>query len=357
MTLHILADENLEYYQHFFADIATIDSKAGRKITAQDVADKEILLVRSVTKVNAELLQHSPVKFVGSATIGTDHLDIDYLNQRNITWANASGCNAQAVAEYVIRAIYQLNPQCFEPNHRLSLGIVGLGNVGTRLANLAQALGWQVKGYDPFTQHQHIQQVDFHDILQCDVISIHVPLTKTGDYPTYYLFDEQTFKNMSQHSILINSARGGVIKEQALLADIARTGRKVVLDVFEHEPNINQEIINAVSIVTPHIAGYSLEGKARGTAMIYQALCQHLGKQAEKSMYELLPECDAKLNTELSLAENLKQHLNDIYPIMRDNQNLRNCLKDGQICADDFDALRKHYPLRREWASYGFFIK
>lgn len=352
MSLNFLIDENIEYYQHFFADFGQIRTKSGRKIDVNDVSDTDILLVRSVTKVNAELLKQSRIQFVGSATIGTDHLDIDYLQQKKIAWSNASGCNAQAVAEYVISAIYQLKPDCFDTTHRLSVGIVGLGNVGTRLAKVANALGWQVKGYDPFKQHQDIQQFDFDDILQCDVISIHVPLTKTGAYPTYHLFDEQTFAKMSKQSILINSARGEVVKEQALLQDIAQTGRKVVLDVFEYEPTISQDICDAVSIITPHIAGYSLEGKIRGTAMIYQALCQHLGQDVEKSIDELLPKCDGKFDSTLSLAENLKQHLADIYPIMRDDRNLRNCLKDGQVSADDFDALRKHYPLRREWSAF-----
>lgn len=359
MNLNFLIDENIEHYQHFFADFGQIRTMAGRKIQAQHLNNTDVLLVRSVTQVNAELLSHSPVQFIGSATIGIDHLDTEFFHKKQITWSNASGCNAQAVAEYVITALANIQADCLVERTHFTLGIVGLGNVGSRLARLALQLGWQVQGYDPLVQteihHPNFTQVnDLYDILQSNAISLHVPLTKTGDYPTYHLFNEQTFAKMPKQSILINSARGEVVKEQALLADIERTGRKVVLDVFEHEPTISQDLCDAVSIITPHIAGYSLEGKARGTAMIYQALCQYLGREINKSMYELLPECDAKFNAEFPIAENLKQHLNDIYPIMRDDRNLRNCLKDGQISADDFDALRKHYPLRREWVSYGF---
>lgn len=352
MSFNILADENLEYSEYFFGQV---QSKAGRKITAQDVIDKNVLLVRSVTAVNENLLANSAVQFVGSATIGTDHLDIEYLDKHHITWTNAQGCNAQAVAEYVITALYQVKPDVLD--RPMTLGIVGLGNVGSRLAKLAKLLGWQVKGYDPFKQLAGIDNVDFQTILQCDAISIHVPLTKTGAYPTYHLLNELAFAQMRKDSILINSARGEVVQEQALLKNIAQTGRQVVLDVFEYEPNIQQEIIDAVTLVTPHIAGYSLEGKARGTEMIYRAFCQHFALTAEKSINDLLPSCEQLLNNEQDLNTQLKQHLAQIYPILRDDKNLRQAIKHGKMSADDFDALRKNYPLRREWSAYGFFVK
>lgn len=349
MSMNLLADENLEYCEYFFG---AVESKAGRKITPEDVKNKTALLVRSVTQVNEHLLHGSQVQFVGSATIGTDHLDIDYLQQQGITWTNAQGCNAQAVAEYVITALYQLQSTLLDQS--ITLGIIGLGNVGSRLAKLAKLLGWQVKGYDPFKCLDGIENVSFNDVLQRDVISLHVPLTKTGQYPTYHLLNEQAFAMMNPQAILINSARGEVVQEQALLADIQRTQRQVVLDVFEYEPTISQQVIDAVSLVTPHIAGYSLEGKARGTEMIYQAFCQKFGLSTDKSMTDLLPQCPPLFNPQQSLNQQLKQHLATIYPIVRDDSNLRQALKNGQVNADDFDALRKHYALRREWSAYGF---
>ncbi|MFB2578212.1 4-phosphoerythronate dehydrogenase [Acinetobacter sp. c2-A9] len=351
--MKILVDENLAESEYFFSDFGEIISKAGRKITADDVQDIDALLVRSVTQVDEKLLKNSPVKFVGSATIGTDHLDINYLQNQNITWANAAGCNVQAVAEYVITALYHVKPECLEKD--FSLGIVGLGNVGKRLVRLAQQLGWQVKGYDPFVQCADVQQVDFADVLQCDAVSIHTPLTTVGDYPTYHMFDAKAFAQMPKDTILINSARGAVVSEQALLADIARTGRTVVLDVFEHEPQISQAVLDAVKIVTPHIAGYSLEGKLRGAAMIYQAFCEHFGFEVTKDINSLMPKCDVLFDAKQDIKAQLKQHLKAIYPIGRDDAELRACLKNGVIVGDDFDRLRKNYPLRREWDAYGFY--
>lgn len=353
MQLNFLIDENLEHYHHFFSDFGVLHTKAGRKITAQDVHDKDILLVRSVTPVNASLLDQSPVQFVGSATIGTDHLDLNFLQQRQITWSNAAGCNAQAVAEYVITAIHYIKPMYLNLNQKISLGIIGLGNVGTRLARLGQMLGWDVKGYDPFVQHQHIQQVSWEEVLNCDVISLHVPLTKQGDHATYHLMNQQAFTLMNPKSLLINAARGEVISEQALLQDIAKTGRSVVLDVFEHEPTLSQALLDAVTVVTPHIAGYSLEGKIRGTEMIYQALCQHLGKIAEKDMMALLPTCEQLFDQTRVFNTQLAQYLPQLYNIQHDDQALRACCQNGSIEAEAFDQLRKHYALRREWSAYG----
>lgn len=351
--MKIVADENLAYTEYFFADLAEIQPLPGRTMTAADLAQADALLVRSVTKVNATLLANSSVQFVGSATIGTDHLDIAYLNQQGMTWANAAGCNAQAVAEYVITALLHVRPELLDAGQDFCLGIVGLGNVGKRLAHMAQLLDWRVIGHDPFVQHAAVTQVSFNDVLtQADAISIHVPLTRSGAHPTYHLFDAAALAQLQSHCILINSARGPVVAEAALLADIARTQRTVVLDVFEHEPEISAELLDAVRLVTPHIAGYSLEGKARGTQMIYDAFCKHYGFNADKDFRTQLPEA-APFFTDLDLKHALKQHLMQIYPIAEDDARLRACVHNGKVDQAAFDALRKHYPLRREWAAHG----
>ena len=208
-------------------------------------------------------------------------------------------------------------------------------------------------GHDPFVQQDAIQQVDLNTLLRtADAISLHVPLTKTGSHPTYHLFNAEALAAMKATAILINSARGPVIEEQALLADIEKTQRKVVLDVFEHEPVISEQVLKVVSLVTPHIAGYSLEGKARGTQMIYDAFCKTFQFEAHKSFESQLPVC-AQYFEGQDLKSALQQHLNEIYPIARDDQALRACLKDGMIDQKAFDHLRKTYPLRREWAAHG----
>lgn len=351
--MKIVADENLAFTDYFFSEFADIRHCPGRNLMAQDVQDADALLVRSVTQVNEALLQNSSIKFVGSATIGTDHLDIAVLEQHGIQWSNAAGCNAQAVAEYVITALLHVRPELVDANATFSLGIVGLGNVGTRLAYMAKLLGWRVIGYDPLVQRTQVDQVEFNELLQqADAISIHVPLTQTGLYPTYHLFNTATLAQMQPDAILINSARGPVIEEAALIQDLKATQRTVILDVFEHEPVISAELLDLLTLVTPHIAGYSLEGKARGTQMIYDAFCQTFAFAAHKQFETQLPVCKQFFqNQDLKMV--LKQYLTQIYDIARDDQNLRACVKDGKVDQQAFDHLRKTYPLRREWAAHG----
>lgn len=351
--MKIVADENLAFTEYFFADFGEIQQAAGRTLTHADVKDAEALLVRSVTKVNAELVQDTKLKFVGSATIGTDHLDIAALKQHNIAWSNAAGCNAQAVAEYVISALLYLKPKLLDANDSFTLGIVGLGNVGSRLAVMAKLLGWKVIGHDPFVQREHVQQVEWEELLKtADAISTHVPLTKTGNHPTYHLINAEALAQMKPEAILINSARGPVVEESALIADIQQTQRSVVLDVFEHEPEISEQLLNLITLVTPHIAGYSLEGKARGTQMIYDAFCKTFNHAANKQFETQLPVCEPYFK-DSDLKAVLKQYLTRIYDIARDDANLRGCLKDGKVDQKAFDYLRKTYPLRREWAAHG----
>lgn len=351
--MKIVADENLAFTEYFFADFGEIQQAAGRTLTHADVKDAEALLVRSVTQVNAELVQDTKLKFVGSATIGTDHLDIAALEQCNIAWSNAAGCNAQAVAEYVITALLHLKPELIDANDSFTLGIIGLGNVGSRLAVMAKLLGWKVIGHDPFVQREQIEQVDLNTLLKtADAISTHVPLTKTGNHPTYHLINAEALAQMKPTAILINSARGPVVEESALIVDIQQTQRAVVLDVFEHEPEISEQLLNLIRLVTPHIAGYSLEGKARGTQMIYDAFCSTFHYPATKQFETQLPVCEPYFK-DGDLKAVLKQYLTQIYDIARDDANLRACLKDGKIEQKAFDYLRKTYPLRREWAAHG----
>lgn len=351
--MKIVADENLAFTDYFFAEFGEVEHKAGRTLTHADVAQAKALLVRSVTQVNQALLSDTSLEFVGSATIGTDHLDIVAIEKNKISWSNAAGCNAQAVAEYVITALLQLKPELIDANDHFTLGIIGLGNVGSRLAYMAKLLSWNVIGYDPFVQPDTIQQVDLDTLLStADAISLHVPLTQIGEHPTHHLINAETLAVMKPTAILINSARGPVIEEQALLADIHHTQRKVVLDVFEYEPVISEQVLNAVSLVTPHIAGYSLEGKARGTQMIYEAFCKTFQFEADKTFESQLPVCSQFFEGQ-ALKAALKQHLSEIYPITRDDHALRACLKDGEVDQKAFDHLRKTYPLRREWAAHG----
>ena len=365
--LTIVADSNIASLDEFFNASTlgqnnkrpiNIISVAGRAINADLLAEyqPDVLLIRSVTPVGEPLLSNNnTVQFVGSATIGTDHVDQTYLAARNITFANAAGCSKHSVAQYVLTAILNLRPQYWQKSTPpVTLGIIGLGNIGSTLVEYAHDLGWQVLGYDPLLPASTINNASFEQVLsQSHVISLHVPLTDkkhatnpTGsDYPTRHLIDKEALAAMPADTMLINSARGPVINADDLQADIAHTDRQVVLDVFEHEPEIAANLLSKLAIATAHIAGYTLEGKLRGTQMIYDALCEKLTVAPVQTMHKLLP-----LN--MFLWSELKEHpdrLVKFYDIMADDAALRDKLTDGQIHGTDFDQLRRDYHLRREW--------
>ena len=385
-NLTIVADSNIASLDEFFNPVALgqnteqqvqVIRVAGRDINAQLLADMQpdVLLIRSVTPISESLLaNNNSVKFVGSATIGTDHVDQDYLAARNITFANAAGCSKHSVAQYVVTAILTLRPEYWhqQSTKPLTLGIIGLGNIGSTLVQYASDLGWQVLGYDPLSPASDINNATLEQILhQSDMVSLHVPLTdkketntqviitddvvsdsisnnisnNVSDFPTRHLINAETLALMSPHTMLINTARGPVIDAAALEADIDATERQVVLDVFEHEPQINESLLSKLAIATPHIAGYTLEGKLRGTQIIYDALCEKLAVLPVLSMHQLLP-----LNTYLwtELKEN-PDRLQKFYDIKKDDAALRGKVTQGKVKGADFDQLRRDYHLRREW--------
>jgi erythronate-4-phosphate dehydrogenase len=371
--MHIVADENLSLTEYFFSSFGTVTTYAGRGITSENLVDAEVLLVRSVTKVTPQLLQaatelsasHKRIGFVGSATIGMDHVDVAGLRASGVTVANAAGCNAQAVAEYVVTAILTIQPERAVMTG-FTIGIVGLGNVGQRLSRLAKRLGWRVIGVDPFVVSDDAEQMTLREMLpQADVVSLHVPITKSGKDQTYHLMDDETFALLKPDAMLINSARGAVVEEAALLTDFANARakgieiRSVVLDVFEHEPQISAKLLDDLALATPHIAGYSLEGKAKGTEMIYQAFCQWQGVSPTLTLENMLPTMPQLFDPHKNLIEQLPAILSILYSIHQDDAALRACLRDDAhatesfVNAASFDRLRKEYPLRREWASYG----
>lgn len=382
-ALTIIADHNITHLQDYFNQAVlgvsvNLIGMAGRAITADVLAthQPDALLVRSVTNVDAKLLANNDsVRFVGSATIGTDHVATAYLAKRGITFVNAMGCSKHSVAQYVLTAILTLRPQYW--HKPVTLGIVGMGNIGRTLAQYAVDMGWQVLAYDPFAcvadifgsdkQLAQIKQVDLPQLLaNCDVISLHVPLTHRhqSKYPTCHLIDADALAAMPSDTLLINTARGQVVKEADLLADMVKTKRQVVLDVFEHEPVVSAGLLKQLSIATPHIAGYTLEGKLRGTQMVYEGLVNHFGlsqpnqSNHHQDMANLLPANPLSWQT-------LKQHpdrLPRYYDIMVDHQALLSRITSKippidkasetntlQVSGVDFDALRKNYPLRREW--------
>lgn len=351
--MKIVVDQNIPLANEFFGDLGDVIALPGRDIKPEDIIDTDILLVRSITQVNEELLAGSRVKFVGSCTIGIDHIDTDYLESNNIVWANAPGCNANAVVQYVFSAMALLRPQWQEQR----VGIVGCGNIGSRLYNRLKKLGVDVVVYDPFLSKGRCHDlVSFEELLGADIISCHTPLTHKGEFPTYHLFGEDELSCLASDSLLINSGRGAVIDNNALLAELNRRSLSVVLDVWENEPDIDRQLLDKVNIGTPHIAGYSLEGKERGTFIVYRALNDFLNASFSESIF---PE---SIVTERAVSKQKQAFLsNDITTLSLKTDNLNHLLltcydiqeDDKRLRQDDrFDLLRKHYISRREYSHF-----
>ena len=355
--MKIFFDENMPYAKEFFSNLVVNDTEiipfSGRNLSAEQVIDADVLLVRSITQVNEALIQKNKnITFVGTATIGTDHIDQTYLAERGITFHSAPGCNAVSVAEYVISALFVIAERYLVDLTKLSVGIVGGGNTGTRLSEKLSALGIQYKICDPLLAadlNDLREFVSLDEVLECDVISLHVPKVMDGEHPTYHLLDEARLSKLKDEQVLISSCRGEVIDNQALLA-LKKSGHqlKLVLDVWEGEPEILTPLIDYTEIATAHIAGYSLEGKARGTEMLYQALCRHINIEPVCQLKTLLPRANVSriaLNQEFNEIV-LNQLVKMVYDVRRDDAIFRQ-----QLPSQGFDTLRKNYPIRREFSS------
>jgi erythronate-4-phosphate dehydrogenase len=357
--MKIVADENIPLLEAFFSDLSTsLFSKPGRELTAADVKDADILLVRSITKVNSDLLDGSTVKFVGTCTIGIDHLDTEYLQQQGIGYSNAPGCNAQAVVDYVLSALVTLGERWQQPWRQLSVGIVGAGNVGGRLYKTLSGLGVNVVVYDPniaeFSSTTQSEQV-----WQQDVVTLHTPILKEGPYKTLHLVDAARLTSMKPRSALINSCRGPVVNNSDLLNHLnSHADFQAILDVYEDEPSPSDAIINACLLATPHIAGYSLDGKYRGTSMIYDALCDFLNKPKQLTLEQLASPAALQQVTVSSLAPEefaLKTCIRSAYDIRDDHFRMLSLLGlSGMNKAKAFDRLRKDYPIRRDQTQLTF---
>jgi len=347
--VRIVADENIPLAGAFFSSLGEVRLVPGRSLNRAALVDADVLLVRSVTSVDRDLLEGSRVRFVGTCTIGTDHLDLHYLRQAGIAHASAPGCNARAVVDYVLSCLLMLAERQGVALHERRYGVVGCGAVGGRLGNLLQGLGYSVWQCDPPRQAAEGGAfVSLDELLeQCDVISLHTPLNAS----THHLIGVQELLRMRPQTWLINSSRGAVVDNQALLKT-SREDLALVLDVWEGEPQICPELAARCTIATPHIAGYSLDGRLRGTAQIYQELCVYLDISPQVPLQELLPApwlAELHLNGDCPPDWALATICRAIYDVRRDDAAFRLSLSGN---ADErriaFDALRKNYPMRRE---------
>ena len=365
-----------------FSSVGEVKVVDSRQITPEAVRDADILLVRSVTRVGAELLAGSKVRFIGTATIGFDHIDVDFLRANKIGFASAPGSNANSAAEYVIAGLLEIGQRLDIELEGKSIGIIGVGNVGGRVAKKAAALGMKVYLNDPPLQRykishrehrvdreldnallrieQLVGEVEFvpvEELFDCAFITLHTPLTFEGVDRTFHLADEKFFKSLRERCVFLNTSRGGVVDSMALKAAI-RLGRlrAVVLDVWENEPNIDTELLRMVDIGTPHIAGYSLDGKVAGMIMIYKAACKYFGLEPEYDVEDFLPEAtirelriSPKGDTEQDV---IADAVRRIYDIRKDDARLRWILeRPAEKRGEFFDGLRKNYPVRREFGN------
>ncbi len=361
--MKIIADRNMPFAEEAFSTLGETRILDGRKLTAAAVHEADVLAIRSTTKVNASLLEGSRVRFVGTATIGTDHMDIPWLESQGIHWCFSPGCNANSVSEYLVAALLHLAVKNGFSLAGKTLGVIGVGNVGSRVVGKAQALGMQVLMNDPPRKRRAVEGgnlpeaerfVALDELLSAaDVVTVHVPMTKEGPDRTFHLADDAFFSKMRPGAVFINAARGAVVDTPALLRAI-RDGHlaHTVLDTWEGEPGYNEELFGRVDIGTPHIAGHSFEGKAFGTEMVYQAACKTLGIPGPWTLEGRFPPplvpVAAVDDMAASIDAALHSVVRQVYDIMADDRRMH----EGSTETDrkaHFDHLRKNYPMRREF--------
>lgn len=362
-SLQILADKNIPCVEEAFGNLGTIQHFAGRSIGATDVENVDVLLVRSVTRVGPALLAESPVRFVGSATIGTDHVDRDYLTERDIAFAHAPGSNADSVADYVVAALLALAEQRNESLRGRTVGVVGCGNVGGRVARRLSALGLSVLRNDPPLAEEAEAAGRTHDFVsletvlrKADIVTLHVPLKTEGPHPTRHLIDAAAFSDLQAGTWFVNTSRGSVVDGSALL-DAIEAGRvgAAALDVWEEEPTPDPALIRAVDVATPHVAGYAYDGKVRGTTMLSEALCDVLDVEPSWAPQTVLrPDDPGALHAHppdprLPRTAWLHHLARQAYDLAADDARMRRLLdRAPDQRGEYFSHLRATYPTRRE---------
>ena len=359
--MQLVVDENIAFAEEAFSQFGDVLLINGREITNEILHNADALIVRSITNVDDKLLQNTNIKFVGTATIGTDHIDNNFLNENNMAFADAKGCNADSVAEYVFTALLKITVDNKLTLKNKSIAIIGVGNVGSRVAKYAEALGLKVYKNDPPIQRagEGSNYVSLEEAMQADIITLHVPLNKSGIYKTFHLLDEKKLSKIKDNTIIINSSRGAVVDHIALSDIVDKKHFKVILDVWEGEPLINIDLLQKVLISSPHVAGYSLEGKVNGTKMIYDALCRFTNQLSDwEPKMPTVENNIIDVATVKNLEEKLHMIFRQVYNIETDDYKMREMIKmDNDSRAAYFDKLRKEYLLRREFTNYTILVE
>ena len=334
--MKIIIDNKIPFIKEAVQRIADeVACVPGKDFTPELVRDADALIVRTRTHCNRDLLEGSRVKFIATATIGFDHIDTEYCKQAGIEWTNAPGCNSASVAQYIQSSLLVWKSCRNKKLNELTIGIIGVGNVGSKVAKVARDFGMRVllndlpreekEGTEQFASLSKIAE-------ECDIITFHVPLYKEGKYKTYHLADGNFFRSLQRRPVVINTSRGEVIETNGTISD-------AVIDVWEHEPEINRELLEKVLIGTPHIAGYSADGKANATRMSLDSICRFFHLSAT---YEITPPAPS---SPLIEAKDREEALLKMYNPIEDSNRLKSH-------PELFETLRGDYPLRREAKAY-----
>ncbi len=363
--LKIVADNAIPFVERFFSCIGELELIDGRRLTSDSLSDADVLVCRTVTKVNQQLLQNSVLRIVASPSSGIDHIDQTYLQQRSIECVSAPGSNARSVAEYILSALFVLADQQGSDLSQKTAGIIGCGNVGSLVRLFFQTIGIECLLYDPILKQDCDADIycELTDIQQCDIITLHVPLTGEGPFPTRGMLDADFFQTLADDVILVNTSRGDVIDEVALKNFLQRHNRAAfVIDVWANEPAIDLALLTRASIATPHIAGYSMDGKLRAIQCVFEQVCEILGINSQYAeLQEVFPPYD---NREIAIGEDqsdieaVELAVLASYDVRSDAATLRRILEENISERESyFDELRNNYPIRREFSSLGIALK
>jgi len=349
----IIADAKIPFLKGALESFAEVVYMPGKEISREVLKEADALLIRTRTKCTESLLKGTTVRFIGTATIGFDHIDTQYCENNNIEWTNAPGCNSSSVQQYIAAALLKI---AHESGFKLSdktIGIIGVGKVGSKVEKLARALGMKVLLNDP-PRARVEGEANFHSLatilFQSDIITVHVPLNVVGEDSTYHLMDEKSFKKVNNGVIFINSSRGEVAKTSAMKqALVSGKLSRAVIDVWENEPDIDLNLLKKTFIATPHIAGYSTDGKANGTSMVVNSLCKHFNLPLKDWYPTNVP---PPITPELTIDANGKPDEDVIREAVFHAYNITTDDFKFRSSPSDFEKQRGDYSLRREFTSY-----
>jgi erythronate-4-phosphate dehydrogenase len=351
--MKIVADDNIPFLKGVLDPYAEVVYLPGKAITRKIVSDADALLVRTRTKCTEDLIKGSKVSFIGTATIGFDHIDTQFCEKSGIIWTNAAGCNSLSVQQYIAAALLKMASEFRFSLKGRTIGIVGIGNVGSKIAKLAELLGMNILLNDPPRAREEggKQFVSLSTVLlESDIVTIHVPLKVVGENSTWHLINEKSFKKMKKGTWFFNTSRGEVT-ETAALKKILSAGKLggTVLDVWENEPDIDIDLMAKTFLSTPHIAGYSTDGKANGTSMVVNSLCRHFNLPLKEWYPENIPAPDHPVFDVDGIGKTdediMREAVNHTYNIDEDNIRLR-------FSPSDFEKQRGEYRIRREFSAY-----